>query len=698
MAEACKTFALSAVSAVALSLASVLVAVDDDGRGGAPPLQVNIVPLITSPRILSPVPAVAIFSNNSESNIEGRLRIGIDQLNCVLETGDLFLPPGMTKRRVFLPPGCDSYIVLDKAFVVPGGKSISLGTQPLPMGRANYAVSLNIMEITDSMIDRGRDKLLDALRLEKLAPLTEKPTTTSDRVTATTSVQVENVIPSPFFFMVCDIAVIGGDALELMSQEALNALAVWIKGGGSALLGPLSSSPSRKVLDFIGALAKADPAAEGFPAPTPDGKVGFPEDGDGAKRMLLRPALGQAAVLAPGPSPTGNDFKSIWWRRISAFLWKARAECADRVAEKGRWLDQKTIDSIKEAHETNDISVLLGKTDIDFTSLSTNVPSIPDETDISYFLPAKFVAVPKGPLFFILALFVLVIGPGEYFILGKLKRRKWTWITFPLTCLLFTYATLKYTRSKLKTPVHVGRLVALDVSAENEIVRCETIRIPLASGTHIEQWHMKNTVVNPATLDAGSIPRWNYGFGFSQSSPEAPPVEFRGTLFSNYDMAFQIQQWLPLMICSTSFQAEPDDIPHWKFPETPSKNNEELSAFSNDIKANLSPNVAVRYVMVFTKDGGVLRNIASTRYARYYRGEFALKGQITDRIEDNTVVDVSTRFSIFSILSALSPTALDLSGNALRGADATDPGETVAVVVLYDKAKRESKIYRRIYR
>ncbi len=692
MVGAFSKFVVSVVAALVLLLSSVLTAVNADGRDDAPPLQVNIVPLVTSPRNLAPMPAVAIFSNNSESNIEGRLRIGIAQLNCVLEIRDLFLPPGMTKRRVFLPPGCDSYIVLDKAFVVPGGGVVALGTQPLPMGRARYALSLNVMEIAGSIIDRGRDNLLDALRLEKLAPLTEKPTTTSGRVTATTSVQVENVIPSPFFFMVCDIAVIGGDTLELMSSDALDALAVWIKGGGSALLGPLSPSPSRKVLDFIGVLAKTDPAAKGFPALAPDGKVDFPKDGDGAKRVLLRPALGRAAVLAPGPSPAGNDFKSLWWRKISAFLWKVRAECAGRVVEEGRWLDQKTIEDIKKEQDEYG-----GTADVDFTSLSTGLLSIPDETDISYFLPAKFVAVPKGPLFFILALFVLVIGPGEYFILGKLKRRKWTWITFPLTCLLFTYATLKYTRSKLKTPVHVGRLVVLDMSAENEIVRCETIRVPLASGTHIERWRMKHTMVTPETLASDSIPRWNLGFGVSSSSSEAPPVEFQGTLFSNYDIAFQIQQWLPLMVCSTSFQAEPDDIPHWQFPETPPKNNEEVNAFSNDIKANLPQNAIVRYVMVFTKDGGVLRNTASARYARYCRGEFALKGQITDRFEDEAT-GVSTRFSIFSIVSALSPSALDFLGNALRAADATDPDETVAVVVLYDKAKRESKIYRRIYR
>ena len=41
-----------------------------------------------------------------------------------------------------------------------------------------------------------------------------------------------------------------------------------------------------------------------------------------------------------------------------------------------------------------------------------------------------------------LGLFLLMIGPGDFFVLGFLRRRRYTWLLFPATSIAFTVATV----------------------------------------------------------------------------------------------------------------------------------------------------------------------------------------------------------------------------------------------------------------
>ena len=42
----------------------------------------------------------------------------------------------------------------------------------------------------------------------------------------------------------------------------------------------------------------------------------------------------------------------------------------------------------------------------------------------------------------ILVVFVLVVGPADFYLLGVIRQRRWTWVAFPVMSIVFTVATV----------------------------------------------------------------------------------------------------------------------------------------------------------------------------------------------------------------------------------------------------------------
>ena len=62
-------------------------------------------------------------------------------------------------------------------------------------------------------------------------------------------------------------------------------------------------------------------------------------------------------------------------------------------------------------------------------------------------LPTAARMIPLPVASAILGAFVLWIGPGEWFVLGWLRQRRWTWVTFPLVatgCAILTVQTAEH--------------------------------------------------------------------------------------------------------------------------------------------------------------------------------------------------------------------------------------------------------------
>ena len=70
----------------------------------------------------------------------------------------------------------------------------------------------------------------------------------------------------------------------------------------------------------------------------------------------------------------------------------------------------------------------------------------------------------------ILGAFVLLVGPGEWFVLGWLRRRRWTWFTFPLLATAFALIAVRAAEHYLGREDKRAALIVTDVGEEGRIL------------------------------------------------------------------------------------------------------------------------------------------------------------------------------------------------------------------------------------
>lgn len=108
----------------------------------------------------------------------------------------------------------------------------------------------------------------------------------------------------------------------------------------------------------------------------------------------------------------------------------------------------------------------------------------------------------------LIVVYMLLIGPADYFLLKKLQRMHWTWITFPLTVLAFSGLAVLLAWGLSGHRVHINQVDVVDVDVESSVARGTT-------------WQH---IYSPSTeaFDLGLVTRW----------PVPPPVSgAEGRLF-----------------------------------------------------------------------------------------------------------------------------------------------------------------------
>jgi len=61
---------------------------------------------------------------------------------------------------------------------------------------------------------------------------------------------------------------------------------------------------------------------------------------------------------------------------------------------------------------------------------------------VTRLMPEGLKIVPLPLIGMILVVYVLLIGPTDWFVLGAIRRRKWTWFTFPFVTVALTLLTV----------------------------------------------------------------------------------------------------------------------------------------------------------------------------------------------------------------------------------------------------------------
>jgi hypothetical protein len=582
-------------------------------------MQIDMDSSTPAPRSLAPILVVWRVTSHSSNLTEGHFEIMLTDDREVLarvETEDVVLSAGQQTIRTLLPP-LDSIthfpeLTLHVRFI---GKreTLNLGKHLLrvpPITQRGLVVGVS--NPWQSATSPALDSLLQQTRLEKMIP---EPT---EGRSLTLSTSHSRMLPgdlpqTALGYCVFDLLLLPEDGFSTLRAQQLAAILDWVRAGGSVCV-----VPGRVVLTpaHVGFLNSLFATSSGTPPYLLDstGHLMPPADvaPDDPSPQSYRVGLGRAVVVLGSPDQSATWWNSPAWREAVAFLWKVRHDqiatlTADsNQAPQAKATDEQTKRASPEKPATrgggvgSEPEVIIselpptaaglapapgmvagGYYPLDaYTQFHSWAP-IPIHTlDQLLFklMPDSMRVMPLGLMMLMLGVYVLVIGPGDYFGLGLIKRRKWTWVLFPTVTIGFAVFLLLLSQWFLGITDNRRSLVIVDLGDDGRVVRQNQIELVITSTTRSVATPVRQAYFAPIAHQhfGGSMP-WNQmqfagatpyrtavmatGFNPNQRDASDPgPTSYVGRVPSQFTATQNQPQWTPRLNRQLSIQPNDSDV------------------------------------------------------------------------------------------------------------------------------------------
>jgi len=541
------------LAAVAVSLIAT-----QHGAWAAMPLRAAVRQAVPRLRAESAIRLDVRLDWDASHLLRGVLRIDVVAGNAVLaryQSGEMALTSGSQTFVHTLPPvvrgAYERNAEARLAFHTEQG-NVELGAFPLmfpPIDKRTPVIC-----VCDSLTRSEDDVSIvtSRLALDRFDP---NRNSMVDRQVMTTPVRTapEEMPSDPLLYTCYDMVVATSDGFPLLSEKQLAALSRWVRAGGSLLVAPKANLRQHH-LDFLNAFpAGGDPIVrlnhEGMAA----GTEAFPLPGMG----LLHVDLGRVVVVLPDADVLAGD-SAAPWRTATAFLWRLRSPQVAHVLSSGTWSSgMQTIEEDRQGWYQQH-SYRLQQAQQQRPRPQTYVPApgtaqeklslmpIPIATGgalIASLMPEEVSVVSTWTVFVILTLFVLMVGPVDYFVLGKLRARRWTWVLFPVTCFAFALFTVGMSRYQMGTRDYRRSLEVVDVGRGGEAVRVNRFDLVLTAYEKTCETEIERAMFAPLERTALGG-QYGYYAQQMQVGDGGTPV-YAGRLPTHYRVSQHINQWAP---------------------------------------------------------------------------------------------------------------------------------------------------------
>ncbi|MFP6763433.1 MAG: hypothetical protein VB858_07440, partial [Planctomycetaceae bacterium] len=403
-------------------------------------------------RSSAPIALDAELTWNGSGLLKGRLSISLSQSGKTISSvtsRPLVLTGGRNRVQIMLPDvegrALSEVIELKTRFFPDEGpESIPLGDRSLLVSTEHKRIFrilyCNPFSVT---LETDAPALLKSFSIQEcwqppgstgLTPDTETRTTNQNsapadqsrgkrirlRNVSTTIRQSEpvNLSADPHWYCSFNIVVLTRSGFAQLRTPQLTALTQWVQAGGSLLVEPLGVLEERHTR-FLNSLVHS-PVQSTFSTDL-NGTLKLPSD---SAFRTLHAELGHVAILHQ-PLGKNQNYDSQVWKNLLAFLWKFRHEPLNF-----------------ERRFNNNTGLLTanangpGPGDLLFSPVQSG------DSLLQQLVPEDIRTVPVSYIAVILVVYILAIGPGEYFLLGLINQRHLTWLTFPLLTAGFALFTV----------------------------------------------------------------------------------------------------------------------------------------------------------------------------------------------------------------------------------------------------------------
>jgi hypothetical protein len=525
---------------MAAALLALVIAMPLQARADDPRLTGVIVPVLPISRTNGPVPLKVTLNWAGGSLLNGTVEIQADEFR--VRTAPVTVVQGPQTYLVTLPTleGFGPLVLpeLRLRFIPadPDAKPLELGAFPILAPNPTFrSLTMGIARPAGSRIPPAHAKLAEQLRLERFDPDAKSPNALC-RTTAA-NVPCDEMGGSPLSYCAYDLLVLSHEGFAEMGPGSLEAIARWVEAGGSVCVVPGAGAMFRKHhADFLNRLA----AGRRLYRAESDGRFSCEPP---AKNLLLTaPGLGRAVIGLDPPIPEPSEHPEEW-RDAAIWLWKIRADQAEAIRNSGIWQPRSGYEGFSMPYAVSDPFIL---------SESSNA-LLPEQVDV----------LSPGLVLLILLLFVAAVGPGDYWLLGLLRRRGLTWVLFPAACVGLTAGIVVISNLTLGGARERRAVTIADVDERGAILRTNRLEMIFPSSARPESSDLEHAFFTPLDQDGHGLHGlygWYMGWGINmpikKTTTEAPLYE--GDLPGRHRVTQQLQQWTPQLNRILSFEPPPN--------------------------------------------------------------------------------------------------------------------------------------------
>lgn len=484
-------------------------------------LRLQLTTPAARPRTSAMVPVDARFNVNTGDLLRGRLILDVSDPVGPITTwtsAPLALTRGQTLMQLNLPPFNSANIdgvATVTARLVGDNQRLELGSYALPAPTWHNRNTTMLVSDPWRGSTQRYTELVRALRIETIAPPIADRMVQQQVTTMPVRIAPEDFPAEPLGYTAYDIVMLAAEGFAQLTPNQLDAIAAWVEAGGSVLVIPGRQLDRHHQL-FLEGLRAGVRVREG----------------------AYQVELGRAVIQDDMP-PLADI----------AFLWKLGAEQQQIVADTGVWSLKLEDKQWRRQHLGWDSDMI-----DDMPPLYHPQPLAQVGQLVNLLKPTDMKLMPMHLIVGILAAYVLLIGPVDYFVLGKLKLRRLTWLTFPIITAAITVTTVYATNQYMGRADHHRQLVIVDVSADNRELRRNTLTLYVLGASATIARDGRQTVTSMPDLN-----RMHAQFFANAAQTQRHGSTLEGRFPSHYSIATRIEQWSPTMVRELTIDPKPLD-------------------------------------------------------------------------------------------------------------------------------------------
>lgn len=682
-------------------------AIEIEQSGMQPPIQVG-----------RPIPTWWDVKIRGSALVEGRIEFQLknnSKLLATVMTEDLALTGPQQRIKVMLPPINDDVTIDQLQLQIKfHGKRFDqdLGAHILRIAISKSRSFMVLMAASRLTPKRSaeRDRINRRLAFESLATGLDESVKT-----IVTPLDPADMPQEPLGYCAYELVVLTGPEFRSLKKPQLEALAAWVRAGGSLYLEPTGVLETYHV-EFLRNLTASGPS-ELVIQPDSKGRLLPGTIWNDERLLLLRNGLGRIVLRVDDEDPEAT-FDTPAWREATAFLWRLHARQIQIVKE-------NPVLRMNDLLGPQFIQTPMGQLSPHSNRLS--MPLLTSTTELlDWLMPDGVRMVPLWVLAFILSSFVILIGPVDYIVLGKLRARKFTWITFPLATLLVTGLTVFVTNRYMSSSEARRGLVLQDIGDDGSIVRTSRFELLFIASTRTIATEVHKGLFTalgkgqpisedprlPQPMSTRMIRR---GRGIGGTNDPHPP-RMSGRIPTEYSVTQELAKWTPQLnrvfwIPGTSqeqkinWQALADGV-----TESMLQNHNLTAEFDALVKQEFGPKALAaclagpsrwaidqQQTAWRAKNAGQFVHTADPAFGNPYQqqvvpSEMQSQPELFRWLYQNSV---AASFGLFTVTSQVGPTGgSDL--NDLPIMDDTDPDQRLLIVVV--PREDDFVVYRKLIR